>query len=343
MVHYRIYELDSVDQILDGISVVCRSDAAAIVAACQLEERAAAVEVWARAPRSLDCRGSSGSQRLVHRTAIRRAGPRRGRCGPCRHGRCAGWRRRDHCAQLRPCGPNGSPPVLTPLAESLWPPPRRPGRGDQRWRRDRRRPAHRANPWGFPAAYVGIADHHQHQRADVGGDRTSRQLLAGGRRDHDLRTSGICQPAHPAGLPQRHDSLPAARDHPVLRLTDRQCGRNRGATCARQERRRLGLPDVLPALGSRHRARIAFHRSGPELQHAGRQSNGSATSHSADQLSQGGRYVTPTAAARATSSHHGSSAAPELRTDREQHLGARSPDPMSSWRSSSVPDHPAFG
>ena len=88
-----------------------------------------------------------------------------------------------------------------------------------------------------------------------------------------------------------------------------------------KQRRRLGLPDVLPALGSRHRARIAFHRSGPEFQHAGRQSNGSATSHSADQLSQGGRYVTPTAAARATSSHRGSSAAPELRTDREQHLG----------------------
>jgi hypothetical protein len=48
MVHYRIYELDSLDQIVDGYSVVCRSDAAAIVAACQLEECAAAVEVWAR-------------------------------------------------------------------------------------------------------------------------------------------------------------------------------------------------------------------------------------------------------------------------------------------------------
>jgi hypothetical protein len=51
MVHYRIYELDSVDRILDGYSVLCRSDAAAIVAACQLEERAAAVEVWDRARR----------------------------------------------------------------------------------------------------------------------------------------------------------------------------------------------------------------------------------------------------------------------------------------------------
>jgi hypothetical protein len=49
MGHYRIYELDSVDQILDEYSVVCRSDVAAIVAVCQLEERAAAVEVWARA------------------------------------------------------------------------------------------------------------------------------------------------------------------------------------------------------------------------------------------------------------------------------------------------------
>jgi hypothetical protein len=49
MVHYRIYELDSVDQILDEYSVVCRSDVAATVAVCQLEERAAAVEVWARA------------------------------------------------------------------------------------------------------------------------------------------------------------------------------------------------------------------------------------------------------------------------------------------------------
>ena len=42
MVDYRIYELNSVDQILDNSSVVCRSDAAAIVAACQLEEHAAA-------------------------------------------------------------------------------------------------------------------------------------------------------------------------------------------------------------------------------------------------------------------------------------------------------------
>jgi hypothetical protein len=51
MVHYRIYELDSLDQIVDGYSVVCRSDAAAIVAACRFEERAAAVEVWEHARR----------------------------------------------------------------------------------------------------------------------------------------------------------------------------------------------------------------------------------------------------------------------------------------------------
>jgi hypothetical protein len=51
MMHYRIYELDSLDQILDGYSIVCRSDAAVIVAACQIEERAVAVEVWEHARR----------------------------------------------------------------------------------------------------------------------------------------------------------------------------------------------------------------------------------------------------------------------------------------------------
>ena len=30
MAHYRIYELDSADHILDGYSVVCRSDGAAV-------------------------------------------------------------------------------------------------------------------------------------------------------------------------------------------------------------------------------------------------------------------------------------------------------------------------
>ena len=64
---------------------------------------------------------------------------------------------------------------------------RRPGRGDRRWRPDRRRPAHRANIVGaVPAAYVGIADHHQHQRADVAADRPGRQFLDGRRRDRDL-------------------------------------------------------------------------------------------------------------------------------------------------------------
>lgn len=44
---YRIYELDHADHIVDGYSVVCRSDTAALaVASNGAENRAAAVEVW---------------------------------------------------------------------------------------------------------------------------------------------------------------------------------------------------------------------------------------------------------------------------------------------------------
>jgi hypothetical protein len=44
--HYRIYQLDTADHILAGHSIVCRSDAEAMDAACRLAEQAAAVEVW---------------------------------------------------------------------------------------------------------------------------------------------------------------------------------------------------------------------------------------------------------------------------------------------------------
>ena len=46
MGHYRIYELDSADHIVNDYSVVCRSDAAAMAVACKITESAAAVEVW---------------------------------------------------------------------------------------------------------------------------------------------------------------------------------------------------------------------------------------------------------------------------------------------------------
>jgi hypothetical protein len=45
--HYRIYELDHTDRIMDGYSVMCRSDTAALAMASNgAENRAAAVEVW---------------------------------------------------------------------------------------------------------------------------------------------------------------------------------------------------------------------------------------------------------------------------------------------------------
>jgi len=45
--HYRIYELDRAGQIMDGYSVICRSDTAALAMATNgAENRAAAVEVW---------------------------------------------------------------------------------------------------------------------------------------------------------------------------------------------------------------------------------------------------------------------------------------------------------
>jgi hypothetical protein len=45
--HYRIYELDSADRVMDDYVVSCRSDTAALAIACKgAEKRAAAVEVW---------------------------------------------------------------------------------------------------------------------------------------------------------------------------------------------------------------------------------------------------------------------------------------------------------
>jgi hypothetical protein len=45
--HYRIYELDPANHILDGYSVVCRSDTAALAMASKgAENHAAAVEMW---------------------------------------------------------------------------------------------------------------------------------------------------------------------------------------------------------------------------------------------------------------------------------------------------------
>jgi hypothetical protein len=45
--HYRIYELDPADHIVDGYSVMCRSDAAALaMASSGAEGRTIAVEVW---------------------------------------------------------------------------------------------------------------------------------------------------------------------------------------------------------------------------------------------------------------------------------------------------------
>jgi hypothetical protein len=45
--HYRINELDATDRVVDGYSVMCRSDTAALAMASKgAEGRAAAVEVW---------------------------------------------------------------------------------------------------------------------------------------------------------------------------------------------------------------------------------------------------------------------------------------------------------
>jgi hypothetical protein len=47
LAHYRIFELDSADRLMDGYSVMCRSDAAALAIACNgAADRAAAAEVW---------------------------------------------------------------------------------------------------------------------------------------------------------------------------------------------------------------------------------------------------------------------------------------------------------
>jgi hypothetical protein len=49
--HYRIYQLDTADHILAGHSIVCRSDAEAMDAACRFAEQAIAIEVWESARR----------------------------------------------------------------------------------------------------------------------------------------------------------------------------------------------------------------------------------------------------------------------------------------------------
>ena len=47
VMYYRIYKLDSADCVVDGYSVMCRSDAAALAMASKgADNRAAAVEVW---------------------------------------------------------------------------------------------------------------------------------------------------------------------------------------------------------------------------------------------------------------------------------------------------------
>ena len=46
LIHYRVYQLDTAGHILAGHSIVCRSEAEAMGAACRFAEQAAAVEVW---------------------------------------------------------------------------------------------------------------------------------------------------------------------------------------------------------------------------------------------------------------------------------------------------------
>jgi hypothetical protein len=50
--HYRIYELDLADHVVEGYSVICRSDTAALTMASKCAANAAAaVEVWERGRR----------------------------------------------------------------------------------------------------------------------------------------------------------------------------------------------------------------------------------------------------------------------------------------------------
>jgi hypothetical protein len=65
---YRICELDSADQPVDGYSVVCRSDDAALAIASNCaENRATAVEVWEsdRRVARLDCTARSLTPRRI--------------------------------------------------------------------------------------------------------------------------------------------------------------------------------------------------------------------------------------------------------------------------------------
>jgi hypothetical protein len=74
MGHYRIYQLDPSGHITAGFSVECRSDAAAMRAACTLLERSDGVEVW------------KGDHRVAH------LNPEAGSSGRLRDGWIASWR-----------------------------------------------------------------------------------------------------------------------------------------------------------------------------------------------------------------------------------------------------------
>ena len=66
--HYRIYQLDTTDHIMAGHSIVCRSDAEAMDAACRFAALAAVVEVWESTRRVASLSSGSGPPRCHIRT-----------------------------------------------------------------------------------------------------------------------------------------------------------------------------------------------------------------------------------------------------------------------------------
>ena len=103
-----------------------------------------------------------------------------------------------------------------------------------------------------------------------GADRRVRELLGGDRADRRLGTVVRGLDADPAGVPERTDSVAAARDDPLLRLDARLERRRRRPAGAGALGRRLGLRGLVPARRRHLGAGAAVRLPLPPAERAGR-------------------------------------------------------------------------
>ena len=212
------------------------------------------------------------------------------------------------------------PYLLQPVGKSTCLRHRRPGRGDQRWRLDRRRSAHAERIRGAfrrrTSALLITTSISVLMLLVIGLIGNFWMVVAA------ITISGLAESAsRPIRQAYLNGMIPSQQRATILSfdsLID-----NAGGIVAQPA---LGKSaDVwgyqasylLSAAGTA--LALPFIARARQLNTPADERDGATPRNAADQLSQGDRYVTPTARARATSSHRGSPAALELRTGREQH------------------------